>query len=464
VGGVGGVGGTGRGALTGPSSPPPGATASTDRLKGPRPRVDLHGVTSSSQACAVVAAAPKQYWIESTAVFRFLSNRTVTTRVVGAVVLASVVALVAGALGGLELTRVAQGARAEGAVQTAEAAETARTGMVVALAVGLPVALSGGYLVAQMVVVTLRRVSYALQGMADGDLSRSIGVQSSCELGTLASSLRKAQAGVGETVRVIGASATSLAASSDLLNTTSARIAESAESSASRATDVATAAGQVSGNVHAVAAGATEMGDSIRGIASSSAEAAGIAGEAVREVRTTAESINRLGTSSAEIGSVVKAITAIAEQTNLLALNATIEAARAGEAGKGFAVVAGEVKELARETAQATEDISRKVAVIQADTHSAVDAIERIAATIDRINDLQAGIAAAAEEQTATTASMNRDVADAATGTSEISDGISTVAAAARGTTEDVARSRESAAELTRLSAQLGEVVGRFRL
>lgn len=186
--------------------------------------------------------------------------------------------------------------------------------------------------------------------------------------------------------------------------------------------------------------------------------------ELIEQVSHIHNGLGAFNTALSDVSAVTAGINVIARQTNLLALNATIEAARAGESGKGFAVVAGEVKELARETAQATEDISRKVAAIQADTGSAVDAIERIAATIDRINDLQAGIAAAAEEQTATTASMNRDVADAATGTSEISAGISTVATAARGTTEDVARSRESADELTRLSAQLGLVVGRFRL
>nr|WP_276610624.1 methyl-accepting chemotaxis protein [Kineococcus siccus] len=206
------------------------------------------------------------------------------------------------------------------------------------------------------------------------------------------------------------------------------------------------------------------MGSSIGGIATSSAEAAVMASAAVNEVHSTTESITRLGASSAEIGSVVKVITSIAEQTNLLALNATIEAARAGEAGKGFAVVAAEVKELAMETAAATEDISRKVAAIQNDTESAVQAIGRIATTIDRINDIQGAIAASAEQQTATTATMGEDISDAARGSAEISAGIDSVAGAARGTTEAVGASRASAAELTRLSDELSQVVARFRL
>src|SRR4029079_181014 len=136
----------------------------------------------------------------------------------------------------------------------------------------------------------------------------------------------------------------------------------------------------------------------------------------------------RLGESSTAIGNVVKVITSIAEQTNLLALNATIEAARAGDAGKGFAVVASEVKDLAQETARATEDISRRVDAIQSDTTNAVEAIAEISRIIAKINDYQVTIASAVEEQTATTGEMSRSVGDAANGTSEIAQTISEVA------------------------------------
>jgi methyl-accepting chemotaxis protein len=147
---------------------------------------------------------------------------------------------------------------------------------------------------------------------------------------------------------------------------------------------VAAAAEQVSRNVQTVAAGAEEMGASIREIANSASEAAQVATEAVEIVGSVNSTVAQLGASSAEIGNVVKLITTIAEQTNLLALNATIEAARAGDAGKGFAVVASEVKDLAQETAKATDDISGRVQAIQADAEAAVSAISRIVEVIDK--------------------------------------------------------------------------------
>jgi methyl-accepting chemotaxis protein len=172
----------------------------------------------------------------------------------------------------------------------------------------------------------------------------------------------------------------------------------------------------------------------------------------------------RLGESSRQIGDVVKLISSIAEQTNLLALNATIEAARAGEAGKGFAVVANEVKELAQETARATEDIARRVETIQADTGSAVGAIEEVASIISRINDHQLTIAAAVEEQTATTAEMDRNVTDAASGSGDIATTIAGVATAARSTSASAEESRRAAADLAQVSGRLQSLAAQFRL
>jgi methyl-accepting chemotaxis protein len=173
--------------------------------------------------------------------------------------------------------------------------------------------------------------------------------------------------------------------------------------------------------------------------------------------------MTRLHESSAEISAVVKTITSIAEQTNLLALNATIEAARAGEAGKGFAVVANEVKELAQETAQATEDIGRRVEAIQVDTADAVAAISEINSIIERISAYATTIAAAVEEQTATSSEMARSVSEAASGSGQIAESIRDVAEAVRVTTEGTEDSRAATVELARMSAELKTVVAQFQ-
>jgi methyl-accepting chemotaxis protein len=246
------------------------------------------------------------------------------------------------------------------------------------------------------------------------------------------------------------------------MSATSEQIAASAEETSAQAGVVAAAAEQVSRNVQTVATGSEEMGASIREIAHNAAEAARVAAGAVGVAQETNATVGKLGESSTEIGNVVKVITSIAEQTNLLALNATIEAARAGEAGKGFAVVANEVKELAQETARATEDISRRVAAIQSDTEGAVDAIGQISQVIGQINDFQTTIASAVEEQTATTNEMNRNVTEAATGSGEIAANVSGVAQAAQVTTEGVAQTQTAVAELARMSTDLHTQVSRF--
>jgi methyl-accepting chemotaxis protein len=219
----------------------------------------------------------------------------------------------------------------------------------------------------------------------------------------------------------------------------------------------------VSQNVQAVAAGGEQMGSSIGEIARNANEAARVATGAVQSVEVTTGTMNKLGESSREIGDVVRLITSIAEQTNLLALNATIEAARAGDAGKGFAVVADEVKQLAQETARATEDISQRVETIQADADQATRAISEIAGVITRINEFQTTIASAVEEQTATTQAINAGVSDAATGSGQIARSISGVANAAGETTASIGQAEESARELSGMSGELSRLVADFR-
>jgi methyl-accepting chemotaxis protein len=282
------------------------------------------------------------------------------------------------------------------------------------------------------------------------------------ELHDLAAAFNGQNEQLSETMAVVGRNADAVAASSEELSASSAQISASAEETSAQSGVVASAADEVSRNVQTVAAGAEQMGASIREIASNAAEASEVAARAVTAAETTTATVAKLGESSAEIGNVVKVITSIAEQTNLLALNATIEAARAGEAGKGFAVVANEVKELAQETAKATEDIARRVEAIQKDTGAAVSAIEEISTIVGQISDRQTTIASAVEEQEATTNEMSRSVQEAASGSGQIADNITGVSTAADSTTQALTQTRTAVDELSRMAADLRTTVGRF--
>ncbi|MBU2665167.1 methyl-accepting chemotaxis protein [Actinoplanes bogorensis] len=332
------------------------------------------------------------------------------------------------------------------------------------LIVGLACALALGFWVARRIVTSLGKVHVVCDGLADGDLTLSSGLTSADEPGRMGRSLDAAMARLRATVTTIETSAASLAGASDRMTGTASAIASSADRTSAQAQAVSAAAEQVSRSVDSVSAGGEQMSASIREISQNASEAARVAAEAVTVTAVTSATMNKLGESSAEIGNVIKTITAIAEQTNLLALNATIEAARAGDAGKGFAVVASEVKDLAQETARATEDISKRVEAIQSDTSGAVAAIEEISIVIERISDFQTTIASAVEEQTATTAEMNRSVTEAAHGSGAIAQNITGVAEAARMTSRGVSETQEATADLARMSAELRSVVSAFRV
>lgn len=342
--------------------------------------------------------------------------------------------------------------------------QSSRITSIITLAIGLILALTIGFIVARKIVQSLAKVTYVCDGLAEGDLTRTTGLHTRDEPGRMARALDTALARLRQTIATIEGSATSLAGASEQMSGTAANIAASAEETSAQALAVSAAAEQVSRSVETVSAGSEQMGASIREISQNAAEAARVASDAVIITATTAATMNKLGDSSAEIGNVIKVITAIAEQTNLLALNATIEAARAGEMGKGFAVVASEVKDLAQETARATEDISRRVQAIQADTSGAVAAIDEISTVIGRISEFQTTIASAVEEQTATTAEMNRSVGEAAGGTGEIAQNITGVAEAAQLTSQGVTETQQATTELARMSTELSSLVSTFRI
>lgn len=299
---------------------------------------------------------------------------------------------------------------------------------------------------------------------AAGDLTAEIAIKGDDAIGQMAAGLQRFIDDLRGNIISIGETALQLGGSAEELTGVSKEMGSNAEETSNQATLVAAASEQVSANVQTVATGIEEMGASIREIAGNSNEAARVAQQAVDVASKTNTIISQLGLSSCEIGKVVKVITSIAEQTNLLALNATIEAARAGEAGKGFAVVANEVKELAKETAKATEDISQKIDAIQKDTSSAVDAIKKISEIIGMISDTSNTISSAVEEQTATVNEIGRNVAEAAKGSGEIAQNITSVADAAQSTTRGASDTQRSALDLSKMASQLQKLIARFTL
>ncbi len=357
----------------------------------------------------------------------------------------------------------AERAQAADRAAKAQADYTAARNMIIAFIVlGGALAIGIGLFVVRQILSCLCKVSDVAKALAGGDLTVQVGIDSRDEVGRMAGDLDQAIGAMRTTMTAVGDNAVHLAASSEELCATGEQIAAAAEETSAQAGAVSTAAEEVDANIATVAASSEEMGASIREISSNSSEAARVASEAVQAAEVTTVTIGKLGESSAQIGNVVKVITAIAEQTNLLALNATIEAARAGEAGKGFAVVASEVKDLAQETARATGDIFQQVETIQTNTVDAVEAIAKITAVIARISDYQTTIASAVEEQTATTSEVTRNVSNAALGAKDISHNVTGVAQAAQTTAAAVTESQAATADLARMSADLQRLVAQF--
>lgn len=326
-----------------------------------------------------------------------------------------------------------------------------------------------GALAAILIAGSISRSMSQMLGMAEQVAARNltiadIAITSRDDIGKTEAALNTMKNGLREMINSIAATAARVTGASQQISTETQQIMANSEETSVQANVVTSAAQQVTRNLETVVTGAGEMSTTIQSIASSAHDAATIARDAVKNAQAADATVAKLGKSSAEINDVVKVITSIAQQTNLLALNATIEAARAGEAGKGFAVVASEVKELAKQTASATEDISRKIAAIQQDSKSAVDAIGNIHGVIQKISDISGTIATAVEQQSATTNEMSRNVAEAAAGAGEISNNIGGVAQGAQGTSANAIESQKAVEQLAEMSAELSALVAQFKI
>ncbi len=318
--------------------------------------------------------------------------------------------------------------------------------------------------IARSITTPLHQVVSVLDDVSHRNLKSDVDVPSSDEIGQMAASLNAALAAVRDAFSTIDGTVRTLTNASSELSELSARMAGNAETTSSQSGVVAAASEEVTAIVATVASAVEEFSASIGEISKSATDAARVADEAAAMAQVVNDNIARLDHSSAEIGNVVSVITSIAEQTNLLALNATIEAARAGDAGRGFAVVANEVKELASSTTHATDDISKRIAAIQGDTREAITSMGGIIEIIDRINALQAAIAAAVEEQSVTTNEIGRSITEVATGTDEIARSITGVAATAQDAAHGASRTQESAGNLASMSVTLRDLVDQFEV
>ncbi|WP_433730442.1 methyl-accepting chemotaxis protein [Actinoplanes sp. CA-051413] len=357
---------------------------------------------------------------------------------------------------------------ARSAAAMTDASAAADRSSVVMVAAGALTVLLGAvlaFVLIRSIIRPLGTLNHRLAEIADGDgdLTQRIHDDARDEIAEAAGGFNRFADRMQELVAAVAAGARQVSDAADELSTVSTQLAGGAEETSAQAGVVSASAEEVSTIVSTLAASAEEMNASIAEISRSASRASDIARGGVQATREADETVTRLGASSAEIRTVVKLITDIAAQTNLLALNATIEAARAGEVGKGFAVVAGEVKELAQQTASATEEIARKVEAISQGSGAAAAVIARISTVVTEINDTQLTIASAIEEQTATTQEMSRNVGETAVGAGEIATNIVGVAQAAEQASAGAQTTRTTARSLVDAAATLNGLVSTFR-
>ena len=336
---------------------------------------------------------------------------------------------------------------------------------VIALALAaIALGVFGGWKVIQGIRRRIEPVLDVVSRLGEGDLRQRVPVDTGDELGRIGSALNQSLERMSATMRSLKDAAAEVKHSSEELGSVSQQLSENAGTTASRVQSTAGAGEQISANISTVASASEQMLASIHEIAKSASEAGRVARTAVDTARTATSAMDKLTQSSRSIGQVVDVINAIAGQTNLLALNATIEAARAGEAGKGFAVVANEVRELARQTSEATKGIGERIAAMQTDTQGAIQAIQSISGVIGEISSHSQTIACAVEEQTIATNEIGRNVNQAAQGAGEIASSVGTVARAADSTAAGASRTQETARGMSQTAGRLQELVSQFQV
>ena len=342
------------------------------------------------------------------------------------------------------------------------------------------------------IISPLQRAGEFIKAIAGGDLSRTISLKNRDEIGAMMTDLNDMSSQLGTMFRNISESGAKLLNSSNDILTTSEELSNVSNDLSGQAHTVAAASEEMSANmstvsntmdhttnqVNMMAASVEEMTATVQEIAKNTSKAHGITGTAVSQAETAAARMMALKDIAQDIGKITKTITEISEQTNLLALNATIEAARAGEAGKGFAVVAHEIKELAQQTAAATDDIREKIDGIQTSTTGAAQDIGQVSQVIGEVNEIVAAIAAAVEEQSVTSREIARNVLEASQGVEEVKDNVaqsSQVSGEVARDISDVSQTanlmaasssqlRLSSGDLAQLAGQLEEMVQRFKV
>lgn len=350
------------------------------------------------------------------------------------------------------------------------------------------------FIIKRGIVDPIRLMITMLQDIAEGegDLTKRIHDDSGDETEEMANWFNLFIIKVQEMIKDITENAGSLDTSSAHLTSLSGTMTSSSQETSAKAIEVASAGDQMSGNMHSVAASmeeamtnvtmvtaaTEEMSSTINEIAENTEKARRITGDAVRQTSHASSQVDELGTAAVEIGKVVETITDISQQVDLLALNATIEAARAGDAGKGFAVVANEIKELARQTAEATGEIKGRVESIQKTTSGTVTEINGTSQVVGEINEIVATIATAIEEQSVTTreivsnitqasigiGEVNENVAQSSVVAEKIANDIGDVTSASNQITDNCNEVSQNATELATLAGQLNEMVGKFKV